>query len=210
MGGFILSTTMFHRALPWILANRPLNDKLYIFLHPNTGCQYNDLRHWSMWASPAVKMYFPILTGCVWAACEDETLGCIVWNHLGKNQGYGPCYDPPTSYGKPGMSLDCKMTIEPTSNTTTETCTQTTPTVPKTMMAGALTKRNYKGASRIWNLSVNFEDMKYVEMKVPTLKKDQVLIKVTAGAIDPCEWKFPMGMESPLDWLASYPLVLGR
>mmetsp|Transcript_21459 Transcript_21459/g.37603 ORF Transcript_21459/g.37603 Transcript_21459/m.37603 type:complete len:703 (+) Transcript_21459:76-2184(+) len=216
--GFVLSTTMFHKAIPWMMANRPLNDKLYIFVHPNSGCQYNDLRHWSMWIGNSIANFYDILAGCVWASCEDEVLGCIAFNHLGKNQGYGTCYEPPTAYGKPGMSLDCKMTIEPTSNTTTETCSKPNstvtvpakPTIPKTMMAGALTKRNIAGTLRFWNRSVPFDDIKYIQMEVPKVEKDQVLIKVVAGSIDPCEWKFPMGMESPLDWLPSYPLVLGR
>jgi len=215
--GFAISTTMFHRVVPWIMANRPVNDKLYIFIHPNSGCQYNDLRHWSMWAGPSVRNFYDILKGCVWASCEDEVLGCIAFNHLGKNQGYGTCYESPTAYGKTGMSMQCKMTISPTSNTTTETCSKLAAhplhPLPKTMMAGALTKRNFAGASHVFNRSqnfVNFEDMKYIEMDVPSVKTGQVLIKVIAGAVNPCEWKFPMGMESPLDWIPSYPLVLGR
>lgn len=218
--GFAISTTMFHRVVPWLMANRPLNDKLYIMIHPNSGCQYNDLRHWSMWIGNSLNIFYDILQGCVWAACEDEVMGCIAFNHLDKSQGYGVCYDPPTSYGKPGMSIDCKMTIDKDSNTTTESCTKPdqdiklapqveyTP-LPKTMMAGALTKRNYAGALK-FNHSVNFEDMKYLEIPVPVPESDQVLIKVEAASINPCEWKFPMGMESPLDFLPSYPLVLGR
>lgn len=215
--GFAISTTMFHRVVPWLMANRPLNDKLYIMVHPNSGCQYNDLRHWSMWVGPSVGIFYSILEGCVWASCEDEVLGCIAFNHLGKNQGYGTCYQAPTAYGKPGPSLDCKMTIEASSNTTTETCSRpntttwtTTSSLPKTMMAGALTKRNIAGSLRWWNRSVDFDSIKYVEVKVPAVEHDQVLIKVTAGALNPCEWKFPMGMESPLDWIPSYPLVLSR
>jgi NADPH:quinone reductase-like Zn-dependent oxidoreductase len=57
---------------------------------------------------------------------------------------------------------------------------------------------------------VNFEDMKYMELKVPKPEKDQVLVKIQAAALNPCEWKFPMGMESPIEWKASYPLVLAR
>merc|ERR1711959_237759 len=48
--GFTVSIEMFHKIVPWLLANRPLNDKLYLFVHPNTGCQYNDLRHSTIWA----------------------------------------------------------------------------------------------------------------------------------------------------------------
>jgi hypothetical protein len=118
--GFTLSVEMFHRVLPWLMANRPLNDKLYIFVHPNTGCQYNDLRHWSMWSSKSVRMFFDILLGCQWVACEDEVLGCIAFNHLGKNQGYGTCYKAPKE-----VNADCKMSIEPTSNTSTMRCTKT-------------------------------------------------------------------------------------
>jgi len=212
--GFAISTTMFHKVVPWIMANRPLNDKLYIFVHPNSGCQYNDLRHWSMWVGPSIRNFYQILEGCIWASCEDKVLGCIAFNHLGKNQGYGTCYQPPTAYGKPGMSMDCKMTIEATSNTTTETCfnpePSTTSSLPKTMMAGALTKRNIAGSLRWWNRSIDLDSIRYVKMKVPDVGDRQVLIKVAAGALNPCEWKFPMGMESPLDWLPSYPLVLVR
>jgi aromatic ring-cleaving dioxygenase len=115
--GFVLSTTMYHRVLPWLMANRPLNDELFMFIHPNTGCQYNDLKHWSMWVSPhSVKMFFPILTGCVWAACEDKVLGCIVWDHLRQDKGYGNCFLPPTEY-----EIDCKLILGD-SNTSTEVC----------------------------------------------------------------------------------------
>lgn len=115
--GFHISTVDFHRVLPWVLANRPLDGKLKIFIHPNTGCQYNDLKYWSMWAGDSVPLFTDILKGCVWAACEDKVLGCIAFNHLREDQGYGTCYTPPSE-----LNLECTMTIEKTANATTETC----------------------------------------------------------------------------------------
>lgn len=121
--GFTISTTMFHRVLPWLMANRPLNNKLYLFVHPNTGCQYNDLRHWSMWASKSVAIFYDILQGCVWASCEDKVLGCIAFNHKRKDQGYGPCFTPPTKF-----NIDCSMSLEGTGNTSTMSCDRSTAT----------------------------------------------------------------------------------
>jgi len=135
--GYLISPTMFHKVVPWMAANRPVisndafgraykhrDDPIGILIHPNTGCQYNDLNHYSMWAGPSKPLFYDILMGCVWAACEDEVLGCIGFNHLGKNQGYGVCYKAPQS-----MKHECTMTIEPTSNTTTMDCKKPSTTV---------------------------------------------------------------------------------
>jgi hypothetical protein len=119
--GYLISATTFHKVVPWFMANRPRNAKdnnpIGILVHPNTGCQYNDLNHWSMWAGDNKPLFYDILKGCVWAGCEDEVLGCIAFNHLGKGQGYGKCYQAPKS-----MSTECTMRIEPTSNTSTMEC----------------------------------------------------------------------------------------
>jgi len=119
--GYLISPTTFHKVLPWLMANRPRNAKhnnpIGILLHPNTGCQYNDLNHWSMWAGLAKPLFYDILLGCQWDSCEDEVLGCIAFNHLGKNQGYGTCYQAPKS-----MNHECTMSIEPTANTSTMDC----------------------------------------------------------------------------------------
>lgn len=117
--GFALSPIMFHKALPWLMANRPLNDKLYMFVHPNTGCQFNDLSHWSAWVGPSVSMFHALLKGCVWSSCEDQVLGCIGFNHLTPTQGYGQCYTPPSEF-----YLGCTMSLEPHSNTSTIDCVE--------------------------------------------------------------------------------------
>lgn len=116
--GWMITPPDLHKILPWLAQNRPLDDKLTIFIHPNTGCQYNDLRHFSMWVGPSEELFYDILLGCVWAACDDEVLGCIAFDFTGPSQGYGKCYTPPTS-----LDLSCAMTLGP-SNVTTETCKQ--------------------------------------------------------------------------------------
>lgn len=134
--GYLISPTMFHKVVPWLMANRPVvttdaygraekhrDDPIGILVHPNTGCQYNDLNHYSMWAGPSKPLFYDILKGCVWAGCDDEVLGCIAFNHLGKNQGYGKCYQAPKS-----MSHECTYSIEPTSNTSTMDCKKPTTT----------------------------------------------------------------------------------
>jgi hypothetical protein len=131
--GYHISPTMFHKVVPWLMANRPVHQvpgdifgrdepkhqdaPIGILIHPNTGCQYNDLNHYSMWAGPSKPLFYDILEGCVWAACEDEVLGCIAFNHLGKNEGYGTCYQAPKA-----MNHQCTYSIEPTSNTSTMDC----------------------------------------------------------------------------------------
>merc|ERR1712113_655130 len=107
--------------MPWLAANRPLNDKVKILVHPNSGCQYNDLQHFSMWAGPSEALFTDILKGCVWAGCEDQVSGCIGFNHMTKSEGYGTCYQAPKA-----MNLKCTMTISPTSNVSTEVCQKPT------------------------------------------------------------------------------------
>jgi len=135
--GYLISPTMFHKVVPWMAANRPgifhgaygdaakgKDDPIGILIHPNSGCQYNDLKHFSLWAGTSKPLFYDILKGCVWAGCDDEVLGCIAFNHLGKNHGYGACYQAPKA-----MSHECTMTLEPTSNTSTMDCRKPSATV---------------------------------------------------------------------------------
>jgi len=137
--GYHISPTTFHKMMPWLAANRPRTpvaipfkkkheNPVAILVHPNTGCQYNDLNHWSMWAGKSKPLFYDILRGCVWAACEDKVLGCIVFNHLhtpgAGNQGYGTCYEAPKA-----MSHTCTYSIEATSNTSTMDCKKPTEAV---------------------------------------------------------------------------------
>lgn len=118
--GFTVSPLMWHEVLPWVMANRPDIDGLWIMTHPNTGCQYNDVKHWSGWAGESSKLFYGILGergGCLWAGCNNKVLGCIAFNHLGKNEGYGECFDPPLNWEKP-FSATGTMTLLPGSNIT--------------------------------------------------------------------------------------------
>merc|ERR1712125_53399 len=83
--GYHISPTMFHKVVTWLMANRPVHQTdgdafgrdlpkhqdspIGILIHPNTGCQYNDLNHYAMWAGPSKPLLFNILKGCVWASC---------------------------------------------------------------------------------------------------------------------------------------------
>lgn len=118
--GFTVSPLQWHEVLPWVMANRPDVDGLWIMTHPNTGCQYNDVKHWSGWAGESSPLFYKILgerSGCVWAGCNDKTLGCIAFNHLEKTEGYGECFNPPLNWEKP-LSAAGTMTLLPGSNIT--------------------------------------------------------------------------------------------
>jgi aromatic ring-cleaving dioxygenase len=118
--GFTVSPTQWHEVLPWVMANRPDIDGFWVMTHPNTGCQYNDVKHWSGWAGTSTLLFYPILgerSGCVWAGCNDKTLGCIAFNHLGAKEGYGQCFNPPLNWDKP-LSATGTMTLLPGSNIT--------------------------------------------------------------------------------------------
>jgi hypothetical protein len=98
--GFTVSSLAWHSVWSWVMKNRPLSDKVWIFNHPNTGCQYTDLRHWSAWAGESTEMYYDILgefNGCLWAGCNDKQFGCITYRHeeSGPYQGYGDCFTRP-------------------------------------------------------------------------------------------------------------------
>lgn len=127
--GYLISPATFHKVVPWLAANRPVGTKanpnpIGILIHPNSGCQYNDLNHFSMWAGLSKPLFYDILKGCVWAGCEDHVMGCIVFNHLPEDQGYGTCYSAPSS-----LNDSCTMSIEPTSNTSTMDCNPSVTTV---------------------------------------------------------------------------------
>lgn len=118
--GFTVSPLQWHEVLPWVMANRPDIDGFWVMTHPNTGCQFNDVRHWSGWAGQSTNLFYKILgerSGCVHAGCNDKTLGCIAFNHLGANEGYGQCFNPPLNWEKP-MSATGHLTLLPGSNIT--------------------------------------------------------------------------------------------
>lgn len=118
--GFLIANTDLPRVLPWLMANRPLNGLLKIFIHPNTGCQFNDLYHWSMLVGESVDMNMRATYGCVWAGCEDKAKGCITGGNSGRNTDpdptdYGQCYQAPAQ-----MNVKCTTSLE--SNTTMMIC----------------------------------------------------------------------------------------
>lgn len=118
--GFTVSPTMWHEVLPWVMSNRPMVDNFWILTHPNSGCQYADIKHWSGWAGESSELYYPILgemNGCLWAGCNDKALGCIAFNHEDEREGYGECFNPPRNWDSP-LSATGTMTLLPGSNTT--------------------------------------------------------------------------------------------
>merc|ERR1719223_1992156 len=56
-------------------------------------------------------------------------------------------------------------------------------------------------------MKIHLEELKEVEVKVPTPGKKQVLVKVAASSVNPVDWKL---IETPYALAWSYPHVFGR